>query len=165
MRASASGCARRFPVCAGRSARLLQAHRHGPQPMASLLRPMIVDSWLPDLDLGEFLREFQSSFAGGRGADHGGSCQLRVHAQPLPAGAALRSARRRRSGARDRHGLVECRAGDGRFHSGAARGCKLECRILGSRAGFAPIHAFSGNSRHASGRACRYVCRGAARER
>jgi DNA-binding NtrC family response regulator len=28
------------------------------------LEAVIVDSWLPDLDLGEFLREFQASFAG-----------------------------------------------------------------------------------------------------
>jgi DNA-binding NtrC family response regulator len=31
---------------------------------ASALEAMIVDSWLPDLDLGEFLKEFQAVFAG-----------------------------------------------------------------------------------------------------
>ncbi len=50
---------------------------------------VIVDSWLPDLDLAEFLKDFRSSFPGSGSGDRQRLDRAGEPARTLPPGAAL----------------------------------------------------------------------------
>ncbi len=53
---------------------------------------VIVDSWLPDLDLAEFLKDFRNQFPGCGSGDGGRFDRAGESARTLPPGVALRSA-------------------------------------------------------------------------
>ena len=65
---------------------------------------VIVDSWLPDLDLGEFLSDFKGSFPQVDVIAAGGSSTLESPRWPLSTGVALCAAPLPGYG----HGVVEC---------------------------------------------------------
>ena len=60
--AFASGSLKLSPACAGRCGRPKAAPRPGREAETAPPEAVIVDSWLPDLDLAEFLKDFRSHF-------------------------------------------------------------------------------------------------------
>ena len=76
-----------LPVCAGRCARPRAARRPG-RGRGGAPEAVIVDSWLPDLDLAEFLSDFRP-LSRGRPGDGGGVGRRGEPARALSAGTAL----------------------------------------------------------------------------
>ncbi len=74
------------PACAGRCARPKAAPRPGLRPKLRHPEAVIVDSWLPDLDLSEFLSDFRGCFPEVDLVTAAGSMRRRESARALSAG-------------------------------------------------------------------------------